>query len=315
MPEVQIAEGCRAMPVVGLGTAAYPFVPELIKDAALEAMRVGYRHFDSASLYESEGPLGEAIREALELGIIASRGDLFVTSKLWCNDAHPDQVLPAIKRSLSNLQLEYLDLYLVHTPFSTIIKPGTRPFPINHQDLVPFDMKSVWEAMEECKTLGLTKAIGVSNFNHKRLEELLTTARIPPSVNQVEMNVAWQQKQLTEYCKSKGIHVTAYSPLGGSTAGIQKNKVRDSDTIRDIAVSKGKTVAQVSLRWLHEQGVSVVAKSFNKERMKQNIDIFDWELSDGECLKISEMPQRRTVTLTVMLANKEGYNPLPEHEL
>ncbi|KAJ6845638.1 uncharacterized protein M6B38_286715 [Iris pallida] len=196
-------------------------------------------------------------------------------------------------------------------PFSTIIKPGTRPYPINHQDLVRFDMKSVWEAMEECKSLGLTKAIGVSNFNQKRLEELLTTARIPPSVNQVEMNVAWQQKQLTEYCKSKGIHVTAYSPLGGGTAG----NVRDSDMIHDIAVSKGKTAAQVCLRWVHEQGVSLVTKSFNKERMKQNIEIFDWELSDGDRLKISEMPQSRTVILTAMLADKEGYNPLPEHEL
>lgn len=315
IPEVKIAEGCRAMPLVGLGTAASPFVLDVVKDAILEAMKVGYRHFDSASLYGSEGPLGEAVKEALETGIIGSRDELFLTSKLWCNDAHPELVLPAIKKSLCNLQVEYVDLYLVHTPFSTRIKPGGQSFPINHEDLVWFDMKSVWEAMEDCKRLGLAKAIGVSNFNLKRLEELLTTAKIPPSVNQVEMNVVWQQKQLNEYCKSKGILITAYSPLGGSVLTGLENSDRASVTIRDIAVSKGKTAAQVLLRWLHEQGVSLVVKSFNKERMKQNLEIFDWELSDEDRRKISEMPQRRSVTLTVMLANKEGYEPLPEHEL
>ncbi|KAG4157080.1 hypothetical protein ERO13_D02G039550v2 [Gossypium hirsutum] len=240
----------KAIPLIGFGTAEYPFGA-------------------------SRDTLKETIIEAIKLGLIKSRDELFITSKLWCSDAHRDLVLPALHKTLKNLKLEYVDLYLIHWPLS--LKPGKHDFPFKKEDMVPMDIKSVWEAMEECHDIGLTKSIGVSNFSCKKLETLLSSARIPPAVNQVEMSPMWQQKKLRKFCEEKGIVVEAYSPLGAKGA--------------EIAQAKGKSVAQVCLRWACEQGVCVIAKSFNKERMKQNLDIFDWRLSDDELLKISQLPQ------------------------
>lgn len=301
------------MPLVGMGTAAFPFAPENTKAAIIDAIEIGYRHFDTASLYGSEEPLGEAIIEAQKLGFIKSRDELFITSKLWCDEAHPHLVLSAIKKSLRNLKMEYLDLYLIHMPFSS--KPGSIPYPVNKDDLVPMDMKLVWEAMEECQRLALAKAIGVSNFTEKKLELLLTTAKIPPQVNQVEMNPTWQQIKLREYCNKKGIHVTAYSPLGGQDAAISRNRIQQSDVLKEIADARGKTVAQVSLRWVHEQGVSLVVKSFNKERLKMNLEIFDWELTKEDCHKISQVPQCKKVTIDSVVSNKGDWKPQPDDEL
>ncbi|OMP12147.1 Aldo/keto reductase [Corchorus olitorius] len=217
---------------LGLGTAAYPPVPsEVTKKAILQAIEIGYRHFDTASMYGSEQPLSEAIIEAVSVGLIESRDDLFITSKLWCSDAHGDLVLPALRRSLENLKLEYLDLYLIHFPIS--IKPGSYEFPVREEDLFSMDFRAVWAAMEDCQRLGLTKSIGVSNFSSKKLAHILAFANIPPSVN------------------------------------------------------------QICIRWVYEQGVIVLVKSFNSERMKQNLDIFDWSLSEEELEKIDAIPQSR----------------------
>ncbi|KAJ4817943.1 NAD(P)-linked oxidoreductase superfamily protein [Rhynchospora pubera] len=301
IPLVTLSSG-HSMPVMGLGTFEHPFDPEKAKTAVLEAIKIGYRHFDTASLYGSEGALGEAIAEAVQLGLIESRNDVFITSKLWWNDNHPDLVLPAIRSSLRNLKMEYLDLYLIHWPVS--VKPGPITFPIRRENIVPFYLKGVWEAMEECQRLGLTKSIGVSNFTTKKLEELLAFAKISPAVNQVEMNPSWRQQKLTEYCAQKGIIITAYSPLGGQSMS-GRNLVLTSDVLTEIANAKGKSVAQISLRWLYEQGASIVVKSFKKERLMENIEIFNWELTDEERLKINTIPRQKMCTVEVMLS-KEG---------
>ncbi|QHO58481.1 NAD(P)H-dependent 6'-deoxychalcone synthase-like [Arachis hypogaea] len=183
-----VLQSSFSMPVIGLGTAAESNDGEAIKQAVIEAIKVGYRHFDTASAYESEQALGEAIAESLKLGLIGSRDELFITSKLWLPDNHPHLVLPALQKSLETLRLDYLDLYLVHWPMSA--KPGTWKVPFEQEDLVPFDLKGVWTSMEECQNMGLTKSIGVSNFSTKKLEDLLSFATIPPSVNQVEMNAS-----------------------------------------------------------------------------------------------------------------------------
>ncbi|MED6215985.1 hypothetical protein PIB30_003185 [Stylosanthes scabra] len=288
-----VLQSSFAMPVIGLGTAAESNSTQPIKQAVLDAIKLGYRHFDTASLYGSEHALGQAIAEALQLGLISSRDELFITSKLWLPDNHPHLVLPALRKSLQTLGLEYLDLYLIHWPMSA--KPGIWEIPFQQQNIVPFDLKGVWASMEECHNLGLTKSIGVSNFSIKKLEDLLSFATIPPAVNQVEMNASWQQKNLTEYCKSKGIIVTAYSPLGAKGTRWGSNEVMDSELLKEIAQAHGKSVAQVSLRWLYEQGVSFVVKSYNKERIKQNLDIFDFSLTNDDHQKISEMRQERKV--------------------
>ncbi|CAJ1939786.1 unnamed protein product [Sphenostylis stenocarpa] len=280
-----------SMPVIGLGTAAEHNDVEVVKSAVIEAIKMGYRHFDTAAQYGSEQALGEAIAEALQLGLIASRDDLFITSKLWCCDNHPHLLLPALQNSLQCLKLDYLDLYLIHWPISA--KPEKRYMPYSEECLVPFDLKGVWAAMEEAHRLGLTKSIGVSNFSCKKLKNLVSFATIPPSVNQVEMNIAMQQKNLREYCKAKDIIVTAYSPLGAKGTKWDINQVLDNELIKQIAQDHGKTAAQVCLRWLFEQGVTLIPKSYNKERLKQNIEIFDWSLTKDDHEKINQVKQDR----------------------
>ncbi|KAI9080945.1 hypothetical protein K1719_037106 [Acacia pycnantha] len=295
IPKMMLSNGHSSIPVIGLGTAAIEVPGEATKTAVIEAIKVGYRHFDTASAYGTEQVLGEAIEEALNLGLVASRGQLFITSKLWITDNHPHRVLPALQKSLALLKLEYLDLYLIHLPISMKTESSSF-FPT--KEIAELDIKGVWTAMEECQKLGLTKSIGVSNFSVNKLDTLLSVATIPPSVNQIEMNPTWQQKELREYCKQKDIVITAYSPLGASGARWGDNRILSNEILTDIAKSHGKTVAQVSLRWLYEQGVSFIAKSYNNERMKQNLEIFDWTLTENDLEKINQIKQMR--------ANNEG---------
>ncbi|KAL8106277.1 hypothetical protein AgCh_029896 [Apium graveolens] len=303
IPSVALSSGnAKSMPVLGLGTATAPLPkPEVVIKAVLEAIELGYRMFDTASFYRTEEALGEAISQALTLGLIRSRDELFITSKLWCTDNHGDRVLPALQKTLQNMKLEYLDQYLIHFPVS--LKLGAKLFPLNHEDIVVMDIKSLWTAMEECQTLGLAKTIGVSNFSCKKLSDILAFAKIPPAVNQVEMNPAWQQGKLKKFCKANGITIVAYSPLGAAGAFWGTKEVLQSEVLMEIAKSKGKSVAQVALRWAYEQGVVIVMKSFNKERLKSNLEIFDWKLSDAESKKIAEIPQSRANLCTMYISD------------
>lgn len=294
VPEVVLpsSTGQRKMPVMGLGTAPEATSKVTTKDAVLEAIKQGYRHFDAAAAYGVEKSVGEAIAEALKLGLISSRDELFVTSKLWVTDNHPELIVPALQKSLRTLQLEYLDLILIHWPITT--KPGEVKYPIEVSEIVEFDMKGVWTSLEECQKLGLTKAIGASNFSIKKLEKLLSFATIPPAVNQVEVNLGWQQEKLRAFCKEKGIVVTAFSPLRkGASRGA--NLVMDNDILKELADAHGKTIAQICLRWLYEQGLTFVVKSYDKERMNQNLQIFDWSLTEDDYKKISEIHQERLI--------------------
>ncbi|PPR80819.1 hypothetical protein GOBAR_AA39892 [Gossypium barbadense] len=294
-PEVKLSSssGGRNMPVIGMGTTADPFDETALKEAVVEAISVGYRHFDTASLHKSEKPLGEAIAEAIKLGFISSRDELFISSKLWCSDAHPDLVLPAVKNSLS-------------------AKPGKIEFPVPKDELLAMDFNSVWAAMEDCQRFGLTKSIGVCNFSCKKLENILSFATIPPSVNQVEISPLWQQQKLREFCKSKNIVVTAYSPLGAKGTRRGTHEVLDNETLKEIANAHNKTVAQVCLRWALEQGLSFVVKSFNKERMRENLHIFDWGLSLDDYKKINEIKQRRLLPKIEMVSPNGPFKSLEE---
>nr|CAB3484653.1 unnamed protein product [Digitaria exilis] len=217
VPEVALRScNARPMPALGMGTAAIPPVPEAAKNAVLAAIEVGYRHFDTAEAYATEKPLGEAVAEALRRRLVASREELFVTSKLWCTKCHPDLVA------------------------------GPPSFPARKEDAMPFDFEGVWRGMEECQRLGLAKAIGVSNFTTRHLHKVMAVATIPPAVNQVELNPVWQQQKLRDYCAEKGIHVAAFSPLGGQNwDGGQGNAVLGSEVLAEIAKARGKTIAQV----------------------------------------------------------------------
>ncbi|KAF8389654.1 hypothetical protein HHK36_024173 [Tetracentron sinense] len=310
IPEVILSSG-QKMPLIGMGTAAYPLPPpDLLTPTIINAIEIGYRHFDTASIYNSEEALGRAVKGALEQGLIKTRDEVFITSKLWCTDNHHDLVLPALKNTLQKLGLEYVDLYLIHWPVR--LKQGAVGFSFSNDEHLPFDMKGTWEAMEECSRLGLAKSIGVSNFSCKKLSQLLANATIPPAVNQVEMTPAWQQKKMREFCKENGIHMSAWSPLGANGAVWGSLAVMNSPILKDIALAKGKSVAQVSLRWIYEQGVSLIVKSFNKERMKENLQIFDWGLSEEELAMVNQIPQGRGYSGELFVSPYGSYKSVDE---
>ncbi|KAG6501152.1 deoxymugineic acid synthase 1-B-like [Zingiber officinale] len=309
--EVPLSSGSKTMPRIAMGTAAFPLPPfDTTRDAILHAIKIGYRHFDTASLYSSEGPLGEAVAEALRLGLIVSRDELFITSKLWIRDAQSHLVLPALRKSLRSLQLEYLDLYLIHFPICA--KPEDTPTSISKDELMPIDISSVWAAMEECQRMGLTKYIGVSNFSIKKIEKLLSTATIPPVANQVEVNPLFQQKKLREFCIAKGIQLCAYSPLGARGTEWGQDWVMECEILQQIAKAKGKTLPQICLRWVYEQGDCVIVKSFNKKRLTENLDILDWELNEEERASISSIPQRRGNQALYFISENGPYKSLEE---
>ncbi|GLJ48227.1 hypothetical protein SUGI_1018300 [Cryptomeria japonica] len=277
------------MPVVGLGTGAPAVQYEEIKAAVHAALKIGYRFFDTASCYGSEGALGAALTEAFQSGVV-KREEVFVLTKLW-DDEHDDP-LAAITKSLKNLQLEYLDLYLLHWPVR--LRKG-HTLPPKEEDFLPLDIKSTWQGMEKCFELRLTKAIGVSNFSCKKIEDLLKYAKIPPAANQVEMHPMWQQKKLREYCSKMKIQVCAWSPLGAPKTPWGSNAVMDSPVIKEIAQKHGKSIAQVVLRWAIEQGVCVIPKSFNKGRITENFQVFDWCLTTEDHAKMSKLEQSKNM--------------------
>uniref|UniRef100_A0A0E0M513 NADP-dependent oxidoreductase domain-containing protein n=1 Tax=Oryza punctata TaxID=4537 RepID=A0A0E0M513_ORYPU len=296
IPEVPTSALLPTMPRIGMGTAAFPFTSSEDTTAAmLRAIELGYRHFDTARLYATEGCVGEAVAEAVRRGLIASRADVFVTSKLWCSDMHPGRVVPAARETLRNLGMNYVDLLLVHWPAT--VAPGKYEFPFLKEEMAPsFDMEGVWRGMEECHRLGLARAIGVSNFSAKKLEQLLSFAVVRPAVNQVEMNPMWQQRKLREVCRREGVQLCGYSPLGAKGTPWGSAAVMDSGVLHEIAQTKGKTLAQICLRWMYEQGDVLLVKTYNENRMKENLDIFDWELTEDERDKISKLPQQRGLT-------------------
>ncbi|XP_043722094.1 protein REDOX 2-like [Telopea speciosissima] len=309
VPEVALNSG-HTLPFIGLGTACDPRPPaNLLTSTFIDAIEAGYRHFDTASVYRTEEPIGQAIAKALERGLIKNRSDVFITSKLWVTDTEHDLVLPALKKSLQNLGLEYVDLYLVHWPVR--LKQGAM-FPFLKEDHLTFDMKGTWEAMEDCCRLGLTKSIGVSNFSCKKLSQLLAHATIPPSVNQVEINPSWQQRKLREFCCENGIHVSGWSPLGAYGEYWGSSSVMESPILKGIAIAREKTTAQIALRWIYEQGVSVIVKSFSKERMRANLQIFDWKLSKEDRDKISQIPQKKGFLGEAFVSPHGSYKSLEE---
>ncbi|RHN61406.1 putative methylecgonone reductase [Medicago truncatula] len=166
--------------------------------------------------------------------------------------------------------------------------------------------------MEYCYRLGLAKSIGVSNFGIKKLSMLFESAKIYPAVNQVEMNSSWHQGKLREFCKQKGIHVSAWSPLGGYKLSFGSPAVMENSILREIAEARKKSVAQIALRWIYQQGAIPIVKSFNKERMKLNTEIFDWELNQEEFDKINQIPQCRLQKVEMFVSDSGPYKTLEE---
>ncbi|KAI4352059.1 hypothetical protein L6164_006345 [Bauhinia variegata] len=311
MPKVILNTGHK-MPVLGFGTSVNPLPPndELVS-IFIDAIEAGYRHFDTASVYGTEEAVGQAMAKALKQGLLKSRDEVFITSKPWNTDAHHDLILPSLKTTLKKLGMEYVDLYLIHWPVR-LRHDLENPVDFSKEDLLPFDIEGTWKAMEECYRSGLAKSIGICNYGTKKLTQLLEIATIPPAVNQVEMNPSWQQAKLREFCKQKGIHVSAWSALGAYKIFWGSGAVMENPILEDIARAKTKTIAQVALRWAYQQGSSAMVKSFNKERMRQNLEIFDFELSEEELEKMKQIPQRRQYTGEMWLSETSSYQTVEQ---
>lgn len=236
----------QQIPILGFGT--WQLTGDEAYSAVQKALETGYRHIDTAAIYENEEEVGRAIADS---GV--SRDEIFVTTKLW-NDEH-DDARGALQRSLKRLGLDYVDLYLIHWP-------------------VPQRQKS-YRVLEDLKKEGLTKSIGVSNFTVKHLEALLQSTKEVPSVNQVEFSAFLYQKELFEYCKSKGIALEAYSPL-------TRAHNLDDENLKSMSEKYDKTPAQILLRWCLQHDVIAIPKSGNPSRISENFDIFDFEISQKD---------------------------------
>ncbi|XP_044133829.1 aldo-keto reductase family 1 member C3-like [Bufo gargarizans] len=288
-PYVLLNDGHR-IPVIGFGTYAPDKFPKsMAEEATRLAIEAGYRHIDCAYLYGNEVEVGRAIKEKITDGTI-KREDLFHTGKLWSTFHSPELVRPALEKSLKDLQMDYLDLFLIHMPIE--FKPGEDLVPLDENGKCLYnntDLRDTWAAMEQCKDAGLVKSIGVSNFNRSQLKLILDKPglKYKPVCNQVECHIYLNQSQLLEFCKSQDVLLVAYSVLGSSrdeTWDIGKDApvLLEDPILHAIADKLGRTPAQVAMRYLLQRGIVVLAKSFSPTRIKQNLQVLDFHLSQEE---------------------------------
>ena len=272
------------MPALGLGT--WLSEPGEVYSAVKTAIKEGYRHIDCASIYGNEKEVGRALKECMADGTV-KRNEMWITSKLWCNMHAKADVLPAIKQSLQDLQLAYLDLYLIHWAVA-LKKDSMSPQSANDMvSLHDIPLTETWEGMEDAKNEGLTRHIGVSNFGKKNLHKLIINSTLKPEMNQVECHPYLQQEALFAYCKQHEIHLTAYSPLGSfgrpNTFKASNEPILIADpTIAKIAKSNNVTPAQVLIGWALHRGMSVIPKSVNPKRILENLQAEQLILSEQD---------------------------------
>jgi alcohol dehydrogenase (NADP+) len=293
MKSIKFSNG-DTMPIIGLGT--WKSKPGEVYQAVVWAIESGYRHIDCAAIYDNEKEVGKALQFAFKNGLV-TREEMFITSKLWNSNHRLEDVQLALKKTLSDLKLDYLDLYLIHWPIS--FKKGvgfaqTREEYFTYSD-VP--LTQTWQGMEDCKNKGLTKHIGVSNFNISKLEEIINSSQQKPEMNQVEMHPLLPQHKLVNYCKSKGINMTAYSPLG---SGDRSSSIKKADEpnlfenpiVAALAEKHQVSAAQILIAYSVHRDIVVIPKSVNEARIKENLASAEIQLTKEDMEKLSSINSR-----------------------
>lgn len=264
--ETKILNNGVEMPVLGFGV--YQVDEAICERCVSEALAAGYRSIDTAAAYMNERAVGRAVRRS---GI--PRGELFITTKLWVQDAGYESAKRAFAASLERLQLDYLDLYLIHQPFG--------------------DVYGAWRAMEELYREGKVRAIGVSNFQLDRLVDLILHNEVVPAVNQVETHPFCQQAEEAGIMARYGVQAEAWAPFAEG-----RNNLFGNEVLTDLAAKHRKSVAQVVLRWLIQRGIVVIPKSVHKERMAENIDVFDFTLPPEDMARIAALDMKQSCFLS-----------------
>lgn len=252
------------MPLLGFGVYQVPD-PDECERCVLEALHTGYRLIDTAAVYQNEEAVGKAIKQS---GV--PREELFITTKLWVQDAGYDKAKIAFEKSLKRLQLDYLDLYLIHQPYG--------------------DLHGVWRAMEELYQEGKIKAIGVSNFHPDRVMDLIVHNKIIPAVNQIETHPFHQQVEAQRFLQENKVQIESWGPFAEG-----KNNLFQNEVLLSIGKKYNKTIAQTVLRWLTQRGVVAIPKSVHKERIAENFNIFDFRLNEEDMNAIAALDQKTTL--------------------
>lgn len=292
------------MPMVGLGLWKIP--RDVCADTVYEAIKIGYRLLDGACDYGNEKEVGLGIKRAIDEGIV-KREQLYILSKLWNTFHRPEHVLPALQRTLSDLQVDYLDCYLIHFPISLKYVDHSVAYPPEwkHPDTGKMEpdhgvtYEATWHAMEELKEKGLVRSIGVSNLNCQKLVDIIKYAKIKPAILQIEGHPFLTQEKLLRFCKDTlDIQVMCYSNLG-SLSYVELGMATADDTfllseeIKACAAKYNKTPAQIALRWGLERKTVVIPKSTKLERLRENIDLFSFQLTEAETAAISKLDKHR----------------------
>jgi 2,5-diketo-D-gluconate reductase A len=262
MQTVTLKNGVK-MPILGFGVFQIPDLQECERCVS-DALSVGYRLIDTAASYGNEEAVGNALRRS---GVL--REELFVTTKLWVSDAGYEKTKKAFDRSLKKLQLDYLDLYLIHQPYG--------------------DVFGSWRAMEELQREGRIRAIGVSNFHRDRVMDFILHNQLPPAVNQIETHPFHQQIEAQEFLQKNNMQIESWGPFAEG-----KNDIFHNELLRGIATKHNKSIAQVILRWLTQRGVVAIPKSIRRERMAENFAIFDFKLNPEDMAAIASLDTKQT---------------------
>jgi diketogulonate reductase-like aldo/keto reductase len=299
---VKLNSGHR-MPMMSLGCyfgAPGDWTADDVTQAVKDAISVGYRALDTAAIYGTETAVGKGIKAKIADGTV-KREEIFVTTKLSYTDYVPAKVRPALEKSLAALDLDYIDLYLIHFPFAITVEENA-PAVLTPDTVLDqsYDHLKTWKVLESCVKEGKIRSIGISNFNARQVQNMLDNAEIPPAINQVEIHPYLRNEKLVNYCQTRGVNITAYTPLGQPHSSWAKSgwvSPLQHPVIMELATKYKRGAGQIALRYQAQRDITLTAKSSNPARLAQNLDIFDFEISSADMDKISALDKNDRVNL------------------